>query len=94
MKKLYADLERRMMERTAQLEASVKELDAFCYSISHDLRAPLRAMDGYARVLVEDYNDQLDDESRRVLGVIRSESRRMDELINELLNFSRVGRRR
>jgi light-regulated signal transduction histidine kinase (bacteriophytochrome) len=81
-------------ERTAQLEAANKELEAFSYSVSHDLRAPLRGIDGYARILEEDYYDKLDDEGRRVLGVVRSEARRMGALIDNLLTFSRLGRQR
>ncbi len=81
-----------MYDRTAQLEAANTELESFSYSVSHDLRAPLRAIDGYGRILVEDYNDRLDAEGRRVLGVISAETRRLGRLIDELLAFSRLGR--
>jgi light-regulated signal transduction histidine kinase (bacteriophytochrome) len=81
-------------ERTTQLEVANKELEAFSYSVSHDLRAPLRGIDGYARILEEDYNAKLDDEGRRVLGVVRSEALRMGALIDNLLTFSRLGRQR
>ena len=87
-----ADLERRVSERTRDLEHANKELASFSYSVSHDLRSPLRAVDGYARMLEEDYGERLDDEGRRLLGVVRDSSRRMGQLIDDLLNFARLGR--
>ena len=89
---LNASLEERVRERTSQLAAANKELEAFSYSVSHDLRAPLRAVDGFSRMVVEDYSERLDDEGRRMLGVIRSETQRMGRLIDDLLAFSRLGR--
>ncbi len=69
------------------------ELEAFTYSVSHDLRAPLRSIDGYARILQEDYNEKIDNEGRRVINVIISNAKRMGQLIDDLLDFSRVGRK-
>ena len=92
VRRLNAELDQRVQDRTAELEAANRELEAFSYSVSHDLRAPLRAIDGYSRILVEDYDDCLDPEGRRVLGVISSETRRMGQLIDDLLAFSRLGR--
>ncbi len=92
IRQLNEELEARVIERTAQLEAANRELEAFTYSVSHDLRAPLRAIDGYTRMLLEDYEPNLDDEGRRICGVISAESRRMGQLIDDLLALSRLGR--
>jgi light-regulated signal transduction histidine kinase (bacteriophytochrome) len=86
-------LEQRVIERTAQLQAANKELEAFSYSVSHDLRAPLRAIDGYTRILVEDYEAVLDAEGKRICSVISAEARRMGQLIDDLLALSRLGRK-
>jgi len=78
--------------RAGELEAANKELESFSYSVSHDLRAPLRAIDGFSRMLEEDYGEQLDGEGRRLLGVVRESTGRMAHLIDNLLQFAQVGR--
>ncbi|MFB3738693.1 MAG: ATP-binding protein [Candidatus Velamenicoccus archaeovorus] len=83
-------LNEQLRRRAAELEAANHELEAFAYSVSHDLRAPLRAIDGFSRILVEDHAAGLDDEAKRVLGVIVDNARRMGQLIEDLLEFSRV----
>ncbi|HEY5896148.1 MAG TPA: PAS domain S-box protein [Burkholderiales bacterium] len=89
--KITRDLsERRRAEEAVQ--ALNKELESFTYSVSHDLRAPLRAVDGYGRMLDEDYGPSLDEEGRRMLGMVRSSARQMAQLIDDLLAFSRLGR--
>jgi PAS domain S-box-containing protein len=89
---LNEELEERVRERTAELRAANKELEAFSYSVSHDLRAPLRAIIGYSQFISEDYAARLDGEGKRLLGVICSEALRMGQLIDDLLAFSRLGR--
>jgi PAS domain S-box-containing protein len=89
---LNADLERRVQERTAELQAANKELESFSYSVSHDLRAPLRAMDGFSRIVANNYSERLDDDGRRMLAHIRGGAQRMGQLIDDLLAFSRLGR--
>jgi signal transduction histidine kinase len=86
------ELERRVKLRTAELEAANKELEAFSYTVSHDLRAPLRAIDGFSRIFEEDYGRHVDEEGRRLLGVVRESSRRMGVLIDSLLAYSCLGR--
>lgn len=79
-------------EYIRQLDEANKELEAFSYSISHDLRSPLRAIDGFSRILLDDYADKLDDEGKRLLNVVRNNTVRMGQLIDDLLNFSRASR--
>jgi len=92
VRKLNLELEQRVIERTAQLEASNKELEAFAYSVSHDLRAPLRGIDGFSRILEQEYARSLDDEAKRLLGIIRKSTKKMDQLIIDILALSRVSR--
>jgi PAS domain S-box-containing protein len=90
---LNESLEKRVTERTAELKAANEELEAFSYSVSHDLRAPLRAVDGFSRKVMLAYGDKLDQEGLRLLGVVRQNAVRMGKLIDDLLAFSRLGRR-
>jgi PAS domain S-box-containing protein len=90
---LNRDLERRVAERTAELEAANQELESFSYSVSHDLRAPLRTLDGFSDVLLEDHGPQLPAEARDYLATIRRGAQRMGALIDDLLAFSRLGRK-
>ena len=89
---LNQSLEARVLERTAQLESANKELEAFSYSVSHDLRAPLRAVDGFSQAVLEDYRDLLPEDGRRYLQIIRDGAQRMGTLIDDLLAFSRLSR--
>jgi len=92
IRKLNEELEERVRQRTTELEAANKELEAFSYSVSHDLRAPLRAMDGFSRILLEEYTPQLAPEAQRYLQLARDNAQQMARLIDDLLTFSRLGR--
>lgn len=81
-----------LKEERKKLEASNREMEAFSYSVSHDLRAPLRSINGFSRFLLEDYSDKLDEEGKRLLDVIRQNAKKMDELINDMLKLSRISR--
>jgi len=93
IQRLNSELEQRVKERTSELEMMVKELEAFTYSISDDMRGPLRAIDGFSRVLMEEYPDKMDVEGKRLLNIIRSNAQSLNELIDGLLSFSHLGRR-
>jgi PAS domain S-box-containing protein len=87
------DLEKQVEDRTASLQKAMEQMEEFSYSVSHDLRAPVRAMQGYARVLAEDYGDRLDEQAREYLDRIIRGGTRMDRLIQDVLTYSRLSRR-
>lgn len=89
---LNAELELRVKERTAQLEAANRDLESFTYSVSHDLRAPLRHLDGFSRILVEEYAPQIPDGAKEHLQRVRAATAHMGQLVDDLLNLARVGR--
>ena len=92
VQQLNVNLELRVKQRTAELKAVNKELEAFSYSVSHDLRAPLRSIDGFSMALLEDYGNKLDEEGQDYLDRVRKSAQRMGQLIDDLLQLSRVNR--
>jgi len=94
IRSLNVELEHRVAERTSELEAKHREMEAFTYSVSHDLKAPLRGIDGYSRLLESDHGDRLDDEGRLFVATIRKATAHMGELIDDLLAYSRIERGR
>jgi signal transduction histidine kinase len=90
IQRLNVDLEKQLDERTRRLEEAYRELEAFTYLVSHDLRSPLRGLDGFSQILLEDYAGEIDATGREHLNRIRSATRRMDQLINALLKLSQV----
>jgi PAS domain S-box-containing protein len=92
IQRLNVELEQRVLDRTAEQEAVNKELEAFSYSVSHDLRTPLRVISGFSQIVIEDYADKLGEEGRRLLNVVCSNIQKMGQLIDDLLVYSRIGR--
>ena len=92
LEQLVAQRTTELSDANARLEGANQELESFSYSVSHDLRAPLRAVDGFSRILLEDYADKLDAEGQRVLNVVRDSTVKMGRMIDDILAFSRAGR--
>ena len=92
LKAYSADLEKKVADRTTTLQQTVSELEAFSYSVSHDLRSPLRAMQGFSEAVLEDYGDKLDDQGKNYLGRIKNAASRLDRLIQDLLSYTRISR--
>lgn len=94
IRELNEELEKRVIERTVELQNANKELESFSYSVSHDLRAPIRAINGFSSKLAEEYENVLDDEGKRLLNIVLKNTKNMGELIDDLLTFSRLSRKK
>ena len=92
IRNINAELEEKVMIRTKELQASNGEMEAFSYSVSHDLRAPLRSIIGFTSILEEEYSSQLDNEAKRITAIIKNNTLKMANLVDDLLSFSRLGR--
>ncbi len=90
--RILNEMNENLKKESEKLEDANKELEAFAYSVSHDLRVPLRAIDGFSRIVLEDYEDKLDDEGKRLLNVVRENTKKMGQLIDDILLLSRAGR--
>ncbi len=90
--RILNELNGNLKKESEKLEDANKELEAFAYSVSHDLRVPLRAIDGFSRIIMEDYEDKLDDEGKRLLNIIRENTKKMGQLIDDILLLSRASR--
>jgi signal transduction histidine kinase len=90
---LNQGLEQKIIDRTSELQAANKELESFSYSVSHDLRAPLRSIHSYISILNEEYGEKMDEEAKRLINIVTANSQKMGQLIDDLLAFSRLGRR-
>lgn len=90
--RILNEMNEKLTKRTEKLEDANQELEAFAYSVSHDLRIPLRAIDGFSRIVMEDYEDKLDDEGKRLLNIIRENTHKMGQLIDDILLLSRASR--
>ena len=90
--KILNEMNEKLKKRTEKLEEANEELESFAYSVSHDLRVPLRAIDGFSRIVLEDYENELDDEGKRLLRIIRENTKKMGQLIDDILLLSRAGR--
>jgi len=93
LKALNSELEQRVADRTSELDAAVKELDSFSYTVSHDLRAPLRGINGFTRALLTDYLSDLPDQAQHYLQRVNANAQKMSDLIDDLLAFSHLGRK-